>query len=687
MKKFDLIGYIRKYRLLIIVLSVLAGLAAFFVLNRIQTYTASAIICYTNADASKGMAPDGTAIDTTEIYSSQVINRVFSNLNLEYSQYNVDDLRSRVSVTPIKTEEQQALDDAKITQGEEIEGQSVNYQISFLAKRNDSSDTEKFAREFLDELLNVYIQMYGENHINYGVAVNDISNLDGQGYDYLEQAEILRTSVTTAISSLMDKATDNWLFRSSATGYSFADLKREFDLLFHNETSNIYAYILNNQITKNRSVLIDKYENRVNDYLLNNQVTQEQITSINAIIDSYVRMMRESGNTNIVSEYILDEMQDNVYSPDGGKTTNNIDQTVEYEKLLNDYIAANLKYQDALIDIAYCRYIIDIYSGAPAASIQVNAVPEGQQSVPVQEGEPVDAATGDATTENAAMPEEQQNMPIQNEGTMPINEGAIDKTAHTMIDGLVSELGSLYSVLETTNSEFNEYAGSQNINMVSGIAVAPSFQMLLYVALLVVAFGFIGCMGAVIIGRIGDIFEYYVYIDHKQEIPNRVACDRYISSCKKKVLNEEFVCISIRISELKNKNEMYGRDIIDNTLKRFSGILQNIFSGEDNVFCGLNAAGQYLVFSKDLGIERACTYMEQLKNQVEEYNLAVNCKISYMAGIAEAHTQGIYEVRELMLKAMLLNNASLVETAQADSVTSVDLQKKLDELRSKLANI
>lgn len=43
---------------------------------------------------------------------------------------------------------------------------------------------------------------------------------------------------------------------------------------------------------------------------MNNENSEEQVAYINRIIDTYVTMMRESGNTNITYEYILNEVHD-----------------------------------------------------------------------------------------------------------------------------------------------------------------------------------------------------------------------------------------------------------------------------------------------------------------------------------------------------------------------------------------
>lgn len=624
MKPFNLMEYIRKFRFIIVGSLLVSGIIAFLALNYIQTYTASAIIRYSNSGAKEGLAPDGTEIDVSEIYSAEVLNQVFENLDLDYSKHNIDDLRSRVTVEPVRTQGEAALEEAKTSLGEEMEEMPVEYVVSFTAATRDSGDKETFARTFLDEMLDVYVQSYGKSHINRGSAVNDISKLKEQDYDYLEMAEILKNSISTTLTGLVEKAQEESDFRSAQTGYSFDDLKREFELLYEIETSNIFSYILENRVTKDRESLIAKYENRINDYLLSNTVSQEQIQSINEVISSYVGMMRESGNTDITFEYILDDVHDSYYT-DENEETQRVDQTVEYDELLDSYISARSSYESALIDIAYCRYIIEIYNGMPSEQMQIT-----EQSV--ADGSGVQILPG-------AVPE-------------PVNAGAVDETAQSMIDSLAEKLNGLYEVLDETNREYNEYAGAQNINLVSGIAVAPAFSLPLYAGLIMAVFGVVGCMGAVVIGRLGDIFEYCIYYDRAMEIPNRAACDRYISANASKFLSDEFVCISIRVPDIQKKNQESGRNETDQMLKALAKILRDTFSGEEECFLGLNGVGQYIIFAGHMGAERAEYYLEHIGQKVREYNREHRCRIEYTAGVAEAKKLEIYQLKPLMLKAI-----------------------------------
>ena len=61
MKDFQILRYLKQFKFLIAIGSIVAGLLFYYVANnKLQSYTASTVIEYTNAEAEQGLAPDGT---------------------------------------------------------------------------------------------------------------------------------------------------------------------------------------------------------------------------------------------------------------------------------------------------------------------------------------------------------------------------------------------------------------------------------------------------------------------------------------------------------------------------------------------------------------------------------------------------------------------------------------------------
>lgn len=680
MKKFDSAKYIKKFQIPIILFSILAGCIGFYILNQLQSYSASAIIHYANDEASTGIAPDGSEIDITEIYSSKVITEVLNRMSLLNDNYSVDELRSRISVSPIREEEAENPEAVQTVEGEDNpEEFPVDYEVTFTAIKKDSGQLtmEEFARQFLDQMLDVYIAYYGENYVNTGTAPDDISGLNTENYDFLEMAEILNNSIENAVETISEKEETGGDFRSSQTGYSFSDIRREFTVLDDVEVSNVFAYILENKITKDPGLLLDKYENRINEYEMSNENSEEQVEYINEIIDEYVSMMRESGNTDITYEYILNEVYDNFYT-DSENVVQQIDQTVEYDDLLQSYISERSEYENALEDIVYCQYIIDLYSGKLDGTEEVvsDDVDAELQEAEKEASEIVERkGSGDATEDLFDTRNETQT--VQSDPEVQVSSAEMQSTTQEMIDNLFAEVDRLYGILEIVNSEFNEYAGAKNIKMLTSIAMQPGINLLIFTVLIVIIFGLIGCIGAIIIGRLQDIFEYYIYVDRKFDIPNRAACDRKIAQYSKSLLKDDFVCISIHLDDIKEKNHRFGRESTDNMMHEFFVILDNVFSQEQNVFWCLNGIGQVLVFGEDMSYNRAYVYMMQLQKEVAEFNKVSDNKIEYTVGVAEAKRNNEYHIKGLVVEA--LKNAWKESDNEKNDTENADNQKQTEQ--------
>ena len=488
-------------------------------------------------------------------------------------------------------------------------------------------------------MLDVYIQTYGENHINTSLAANDISDINARDYDYLEMAELLENSINDALESVENRYNENNNFRSAENGYSFSDLYQKFSFLKSTEVSNVFAYILNNQVTKNREALLAKYQNRMESYHLENNASQTEIDAINAVIDSYVTMMRESGNTDIKADYILEMVHDT-----GQEDHSNIDQTVEYDVLMKDYVNNRKDFEWALIDTAYCKYIMEIYSGEASVGTVVKLdAPETDSSDAEKDAADQQSDTADA--------EEDAEVLAAPTGVKAASQEVVDNTAAMLAD-LVSQTNELYTLMDQVNAEYNEYAGAENISLLSNIVVVANRRILLYTGIVVIIFLCIFCAAAVVIGRLGDIVDFYMYKDRKYDLPNRIGCDKFMEGYANRLVPQHFCCIVLRVSKIKEKNSRYGRETMDNMLLKFNEMVKEIFPVGEDCFIALNSVGQYVIFTKNMTKEQMDTYVEYLEHEAAEYNEAVECKIEYDCGSVESSSSSVYRIKLLLMNAM-----------------------------------
>ena len=619
MKDFQILRYLKQFKFLIAIGSVLAGFMFYYVAsNKLQSYTASTVIEYTNAGATEGLAPDGSKIDTSEIYGSYIIAKVIQNLGIDPSTANMDNIRNSISITAIITDEQQQIFDAKVTQGEDASLIATRYLITFTAGVASGKD---YPRTMLNEILDVYSAYYGEAHVNSARSANGINDIYDKGYDYLEMMDVIDESLTATLQTLDAKISGDSAFRSSETGYSFADLFREYELLQNIEVPKITAHILADKVTKNRDILLAKYRNRNNTVTIENNASEQEIQKIMGVIDSYVQMMSDSGNTNITSEYILQDVYDDTQDGRYSKT----DQTTSYDKLLIRYVLDRTQYTANEVDVAYNQYIINTFSGAPAQS-----------------------------------PQEEQD--------------AVTEAIRTLVD----RINTLYAAMETTIDEYNEYLGASNISVLSSVGVTEKISINKFTMLVVVVFGLFGCLGAIALGRLWDIIEYYMFTNKTVNLPNRARCDRYIADMESKMLSNSFICVAFTITNLREENSRLGRNAGNQMMKLFARVLTSVFVPSKTTFVVYNDSAQYLVFADDYNPEQMRASLEQMRTVLAQKCEKEAFDIEYDEGYACSGAEQSFYIRHLLAIALRRMRGEKTEAPKPEE-TKKEAEKVTEE--------
>lgn len=604
MKDFQIFRYLKQFKYLIAIGSVLAGFMFYYVAsNRMQSYTASTVIEYTNTGASEGLAPDGSKIDTSEIYGSYIIAKVIQNLGIDPSTANMDDIRNSITITSIITDEQQQIFDAKVTQGEDASLIATRYLVTFNSGVASGKD---YPRAMLNEILDVYSAYYGETHVNSARSPNGVNDIYDKGYDYIEMMDVIDESLTATLQTLNGKISGDSTFRSSVTGYSFSDLYREYELLQNIEVPKITAQILAGKITKNRDILLAKYRNRNNDLSIENSASEQEVEKIMGVIDSYVQMMSDSGNTNITSEYILSDIYDDTQGGLYSKT----DQTTSYDKLFIRYVQDRTGYTANEIDAAYNQYILDTFSDAQEESSE-----EDQQAVT------------------------------------------------QAIRSLVEKINTLYADMEETTDEYNEYLGAANISVLSSVGVTEKISINKFTMMIVVVFGVFGCLGAIALGRLWDIIEYYMFTNKTVNLPNRARCDQFIAGKESKMLSNSYVCVAFKLTNLQEENRRLGRNAGNQMMKTFARVLTSIFVPSKTVFVAYNDSAQYLVFADEYNPEQTKASLAQMRTVLAQRCEREAFEIEYDEGYACSGEEQSFYIRRLLSIALSRQN----ENRQSDT--------------------
>lgn len=650
MRNFQLFRYIKKWMPGIVLFFMVMTIGSYFILSSNQKYIATAVIHYSNEGAVNGFAPDGSEIDTSEIYSSSNMARAMENLGLSQDTYSIDRLCSSIAVTPVLKEEDVAVQEALNEQGEKSEEKPTDFIVTCTMDSQITGADTDFVRNLLNELLNVYFAKYSEEHINGEPISNTMKGLKVDQYDYLEVVEQIDHLLEDTFQTLNNYVSKEMFFRSATTGYSFHDLRDDFQMLRNVDVYRLYSLILGNQITKDEDLLVSKYLDLIARHGLTASEAKEDLDEIDRICDAYIEKLRSSGNTNINYRYILEEVYDyRRHEQDGEEGWYvEVDHTVEYDTLLRNRAAAMDKAGYASIDVDYCLFVLDAFGHGEEAELAARlAMPETVR----------DAAVPDQETAASETVEAKETAVSKNTASRPdafykvMSSKATAEDVEAEIDTLMARMNELFDIADRTNEEYNEYLGAQNIQTLSSVSTDYAFSMVLYMSIIAVTLLLIGCGIAVLLGRGEDVLEYMFLRDHQTGCMNRAACDHYISKRSKDVIPSGFCCVNLQILNQREVNRDLGRKEGDKILETFGRILREVFENRDNSFVGYNGSGQFLCFFE------MSTSEESLLPELERLNTVLSDQVNhypvaYALGGAYAMEVGHYQIRALLSEAV-----------------------------------
>lgn len=612
MKNLQIMKYLKKLLPIIVILCLVATYAINFKLKGSNTYVASEVIHYNDPAAEQGLTPTGSKLDVNEIKSSAILSKVVDRMGLT-GIYSVDSLISRVSITALPDEDKVAQKEAKLEEGEEYIYEPSTYIVSFTATNSEGAD---FARTILDETLDVYFAEYSQKYVNVAPAKNVIDNIESENYDYIEMVELMDTGIEETLNTLYQRMEQKPYYRATNTGVSFSDLADEFNYLRNVRLSTLFSKIYKYQITKNKTVLVSDYTTRIDNNNILNTKEESIVKDTVEVIDAYVEKMRESGNTNITYEYILDNVHERNLIDGEGNPLASGDQTVTYDELIYSWRDHNETKEYSIIDTAYCRYIIETFSACTGKC---------------KNGECVSSAKTCTQLHND-------------------NYEQLKAEIDAEVKDLVSELTELYKITMNTNDEYNQYLGASYISVLSSASVKPSVNVTLYTLIAFFFLMIVCCGGTVVLGRIGDIITYIFYTDHLTELNNRAYFDKYLKSMNKKLLDDGTVYCIVEIANLAHINAEYTREAGDKVIKMFTRYLKEAFGKTSAEFI-YNGNGSFVILVKDSDYITVEDILRLFGLRLDERDENKDIMIEYKVGIAETFKEN-QTARKLLSEAI-----------------------------------
>ena len=613
MRQFSILRYLKKFSLLIFLLSVIGSLFIYFYAKSQQRYVASTVIQYTNSAAKEGYTPDGSPLNVEEIYSSTVIDAAMADLGFHS---NIDSVRSNCYVEEVVPETQQKLNEALVEKGEDPSYVTDTYRVYFIGNNDTGED---YAWNMLDAIIKNYYEFYAGKYVEEPLQGNGVSVLAEGNYDYVESTQVMEDSISEMLDYLLSKREDYPYFRSVDTGYTYNDLYRIYRLLYNYEIPGLYAAILSNAETNDSDLLVSRLTKDCEDLQLYIENRQERSKSLKKLIDNYSIRNKEMMDYHYQSaengtESILKDVEYN-HEHSNKETT--------YDGLIQEYVDLNIDVRQKTIEKEHKEYLLSVF-------------------------EAEDHAQGRKTFSSEEIREK--------------------------INRCAELANKYYQYVENTGRELNRQLSANYLAMISSINVQPTVNIKLYLALAIILFVLVGGIGAVLLGRMLDFIDYFRYVDKTVQIPNRARCDVYISEWANKLLDENFACVALKMDSLSSLSNEYGREAGDEVLKDFAAILKSY--GDLYGFVGHNGSGVFYAFFPKCPPDKLDVILKAIGRQVEKYNnLNQGHTVHYISGKAVSSEDHIFEIRDLLRLALQRMHSEQNE-AESEDVSGKNAPEK-----------
>lgn len=635
MKKFDFLRYIRQWRYVIVIFCIVGILATNYYSNSAQSYTASAVIEYSNADASsKGITRYGAKILPSEITSSYVIADVIEQLDLNTS---VDSLRSHITVKGIADPDEEAKKTALLDKGEDYTYYKTKYQISYSC---DSSYSKEYAKNVVNQVIRSYISFYGEKYLNNVIAGIALKDIKLSNHDFLDCAALVDYSVSTMLSYVENRQSVDNTFRSSKTGYSFSDFTESLTYLQDYAVPKLYATVLDNGLTLDRVALLARLKNEISVGKVDSANLKDNIKKVSSLMTKYEKKYQNSQYWSTTNSSSSSSSTSSSYYSDGSTPViiNNVEQdndkaransTTTYDTLIQNYVNLIIQYDNSVLNRDYDTDSYEIFKGVKHNTSISSAQAEKFSSV---------------------------------------------------LTSTTDEISDLYNILADTITEYNQYVGATDLSILSTTTAAASLNQSMYMTIAVLLFGIIGICGAILAGRFGDFINYFLYIDRRAGIANRVRCDIEIGKYEKKLLPNSMCCMMFRIDKLSKLNKRsFGAG--NAQLKAFAKILKT--NAEHFGFVGYNNGTSFMALFEDCPQARAAQFCKQVILDIIDYNIKNEASpIEFSVGVAVSDKDNIFDIHKLISAAFgKIDNNSCIVAAFEQKHPNLVAQKKAEAER------
>ncbi len=360
----DMLLYIKKHLKMIIAFALLGAFGAFILAQVSQSYTATVSIQYMYDGAADEVDPLGNPLNVYEIMSPALVSNALKKLE---SDLSVEEVRSQLSVSPVIRTTESELQQAKTALGEGSEVKTNNYNVSYTC---EGALGQEFAQHLLYQLLQEYDAYFSQQYLQMNRIPDFMNIVDVEAMDYMEKCEYIEGQLLAITSKLEGLIDENGDFTSLTTGLDFAALRSFYVNLRENQYDRLYANVRQGLLTKNKNLLIQGYEKRIEDMRLNSinseAQSQQAYDMVTVFYDQYKKnnLYYQARSTQVEVDDSDDDNKNLVYNYDLSLMINT------YDDILLRYINTGVNATNLQHDISYYQNLIEAFRGDTMTAAQ-----------------------------------------------------------------------------------------------------------------------------------------------------------------------------------------------------------------------------------------------------------------------------------------------------------------------------
>lgn len=347
----------RLWAVIIMAVSVIAAGGTYAVMSKRQTYTAHVNIKFTTSSAANGYANDGskTEDDIQEITNADVIARGIERAGMT-DTVTPNDLAPLITVKAvIPDDEQKKLDSALDNGHTDYEYIPVEYTVTLTSKYPETG-------KILTYIADAYETYFMAHHSGLDALPAAMEN--SANIDFIEAAELMDAHISAMADMASANADSASSFRSSSTGYAWADLSAEYDRLRDQDVPQLYALILSKRASTDPALLRQKLAEQQTAAAAENADYVDSLQSLQALIASYSEKNKSNGNiTNGFGDLPIDANRENIMD---GVYENTANPASSYDDMFATYNSENDAISANGISADFNSYLLNVFADTDA---------------------------------------------------------------------------------------------------------------------------------------------------------------------------------------------------------------------------------------------------------------------------------------------------------------------------------